>query len=159
MRAPTRLTVTTVAAIAGLALAGFATVQSARLPGAPTVAADPSASRAEVERLQRQVDLLTRVVGQLRDERATGAAPGASATPSVAALDPASGQPTEAEPTLLPSYRSFDAPAGVTILENGGAFAVRNTDPALTGQVLRVTGERDDGSRDVMVVVVPPPER
>ncbi len=149
MRAPS---VTTVAAIAGLALAGFATVRSAR-PAAPSRPASAGA-QAEIARLQRQVEVLAGAVAQLRS-----APPTSVAQPALDhTIDPAIGQPTADEPTLVPGYRSFDAPAGISVSGDTSAIAVRNTDPALTGQIVTVTGERDDGARDVLVVVIPPPE-
>lgn len=158
MRAPTRSTVAMGAALAGLALAAFATFRTARYPAAPP-RADDAATQAELVRLRAQVETLGRAVAHLRATSAPAAAPAVDGLPAAtgAPTAPVDDEPAAAAPTP-PTYRAFEAPRGVVVTTAGSGLAVRNTDPSLTGQVVTVTGERDDGERELLTIVVPAPE-
>lgn len=153
MRAPAQATVAMVAALASLAIASFAVLRPAFYAAAVT--ASDGADRAEVARLQQQVAALAGTVARLR-AAGPGLAPIApAATDGEPALAPRPDDaPTPTAPTA-PTYRSFEAPYGVTVTADHGALAVHNTNPALAGKVITVTGERDDGEREVVMVVVP----
>lgn len=57
-----------------------------------------------------------------------------------------------------PRYERLDAPAGIEVTQNDdGSFVVRNTDPALSNQLVMVKARRDDGTIDDVPVTVPPP--
>ena len=152
MRAPTQATVALIASLCGLGLAGVAIVRPA-LYHAAVASTDDGATRTDVARLERQVEVLTATVTRLR-----AAAP--TPTTVAVAVAPTADADADADidvdgPSTAPSYRAFEAPLGVTVHADHGALAVHNTNPALAGQVVTITGERDDGVRERLVVMVP----
>ena len=149
MSASARANVSLILALTALALASYSSLRDLAVP--PRVTYD-GGHDAQLAALERRVDGLTRALVLARS--------GPSAAP--AAAQPGDGAaPAEevvaAEPSPPPAYRTFDAPAGITITADGGAISVRNTDPALTGQLVPVIGEREDGEREAFTIVVPAP--
>lgn len=146
-----RSLVPTVISAAALVLAGVAALRGAPEP-APANASvcREGITRAEYQRLEQQVQAL----GSLA--RREAAAPGDATSPAAAAAEPGSaGETARAE---APHYVRFEAPRGISIeAKDNGALAVRNDDPAIAGQTLVIKGERDDGTSDVMTIIVPPP--
>lgn len=151
MRGAARSTVTLAAALAALALLGYTSLRGSAPPPAPAT----DDVRAELARLERRVDALTRALALAR------AAPPATAhtAPPIAApagaVAPDGADDDDPGPALR--FRAFDAPAGLTVTADGAAISVRNHDPALAGQLVPITAERDDGAREVLTVLVPEP--
>lgn len=153
-----RISLATVLASAALALAGAAWLRSA--PRSSTVAsgsADRGVADASVPALQAQVATLRNELNMLRVAIARSSAVAQHAMPIA---DPSLADKTTEPPAVKPAMVSNDAPKGVTITESTpGAWSVRNTDPAMAGQVKVVTVQRADGTTEMVSIVVPEAER
>ncbi len=138
-----------------LGVAGAALVLSLRTPAAAPAPVAPAAPAAcecapdpQVER--RIAALQARVV---RAERRAEAVE--RQTAEVAE------QAAKTEPKPEPArYEHFEVPhAGVTVSQSeGGALAVRNTDPALTGRIIEVQATDQRGAEVPLTLTIPPPE-
>ena len=78
-----------------------------------------------------------------------------------AALPPAapSNGPVPDVAVARPAYVSFSVPSPkLSVEQQGAGFAMHNTDPALTGEVVTVEARLADGGVERLVMVVPAPE-
>lgn len=145
------------AALGAVAAFGRRDVTASVAPGSCTC--DDTALRRELAELRRALD---------------ARAPDASVkrlAERVAALEAGNGgsaKPADGTPAASPSPSATAAPKltfevpneGLAIRqEPGGAIAVTNSDPALTGQHLKVTARAEDGSTQELSIIVPAPGR
>ena len=124
---------------------------SAPLTVAPRSAPDDTtALRSRVAELQAQTALLRAQVEALTTRAA--AAPASTVAPT----NP--GANANAPATDAPVRQLSVQTPGLEVEERGGGLWVTNRDPALTGQVLTLDAQTDDGETKTITITVPPPE-
>lgn len=156
-----RISPATLVAIAALALAGAAWLRSA--PRASPVSSgnvDRGVADGRLQVLQAQVAALTNELNTLRMAvaRNSAVAVGAGAEHTAGAPAPLSDDKMSEAPKA-PMVRN-DAPKGLTLTEAApGAWSVRNTDPAMAGQVKLISVQRADGTTENVSIIVPDVQR
>jgi len=78
--------------------------------------------------------------------------------PMTAASETAAPEATKPETRRFVSFELPSRALEVKQAENG-ALSVTNSDPTLTGKMLRVKARADDGSEQEVTILVPPPAR
>lgn len=136
--------------LAALVVAVFGLVREPARAPAPAATGD-----ARYDQLATEVRMLRATLAQ-RDARPNAAAMIAAVTPDPAT--PSTATPPPAVPTAKLVH--FEAPRGLAITaDDRDSVVVKNDDPSLTGKVMQVEAERDDGTKQMLTIVVPPPER
>jgi hypothetical protein len=154
------LAVLSAASSAYLAFGRSASV-AASPAGEASCACDDAALKRELAELRKAVD--ARGDGDVKQLSARVAAlekRPASAGAGTAGDDgerPAPSAPPAAAPE--PKYTSFDLPSKALSVrqDEDGTLRVTNTDPAMSGKFLRITGRDQDGATHDISIVVPPP--
>lgn len=120
-------------------------------PAVPPCACAVEVTRETHDRLAQQVTQIAAAIARIDDR------PDSTGVTASGGEQRAPGETSPPEPA---PFVRFEAPGNlaVTSTEQGG-LAVRNTDPAMTGQVIVIHGERDDGTREPLTIIVPPPDR
>lgn len=120
-------------------------------PGFEALRPDPGNLMPILVGMSRRLDALESGRG------AAAAEPPPAGERAPAPAGAAAAPPAEEAPRLV----RFTAPRrGVSIAQTeGGGISVRNDDPSLTGQMMVVQAEAEDGTSRPMTVMVPAPER
>lgn len=145
------LGVTLATAVAALVLALRSPEPQPPQP-APTPA-KPAECQCDTAPLRAEIAALRSELAALR-----GFAERAASRPPIEAGTAAAPPTSPAPPPRR--YVRFEVPhRGLDVHQDArGSLSVRNDDPALTGQIVVVQGEDEDGARHPVTLTVPPPE-
>jgi hypothetical protein len=163
------------ASVVSLALSGYAAfgrrpAAASPAPGANAACAcDDAALRRELAELKQalaargddaRVSRLTARVEALEAKSGVAAPPSAEGADDPA-VGPAPTASAAAARAGAPSFTSFEVPTPAIRVrqEPGGALAVTNTDPAMTGKHLTLKATAADGSTHDVHVIVPAPQQ
>lgn len=129
--------------------------------GAPACACDDDAMKREIANLRAAVE--ARRDGDVKQLSARVAA--LESRSGVAGSTTAGEEPDRPAPSAtvaaapVATYTSFDLPnKALTVRQEAdGTLRVSNTDPAMAGKFLHITGRDQDGAAHDISIVVPPP--